>query len=55
MFYCSDNSLTLLYSSQYGESSLSKKLNGHEAFESMSLLGALFSLKQSQIKEIKYA
>ena len=29
--------------SYYGDSSLNKKLNGHHAFESMSLLGALIS------------
>ena len=33
----------VLYS-QYGDSSKSENLNGHQAFESMSLLGALISL-----------
>ena len=43
MFYFSDNSLILCYSSSfalyshYGDSSSSKKLNGNQAFEAMGL------------------
>ena len=53
MFYFSDNSLVnailrvfVLYS-HYGYSISSEKLNGHQAFESLGLLGALtFLFKQ---------
>ena len=55
MFYFSDNSLIyanlhvfVLYS-HYGDSSSSKKLNGHQAFEFMSLLGAVFSLFKQHV------
>ena len=49
MFYFSNNSLILCYSScfvlysHYGDSSSGEKLNGHQALESMSLLGELIS------------
>ena len=54
VFYFSDDSLILCYSSRafvlyshYDDSISSKKLNVHQAFESMSLSGALiFLLKQ---------
>ena len=54
MFYFSDNSLVLCYSScfrivfpYYGYSISNEKLNGHQAFESLGLLGALtFLFKQ---------
>ena len=50
-----DNSLVLCYSScfvlcsHYGDSTSSKKLNGHRAFESMSLLGAFILLLKQHI------
>ena len=55
VFYFSDNSLVLCYSpcffwySHYGDSSSSKKLNGHKALESMSLLGAPMFLSKQHI------
>ena len=50
MFYFSDNSLILCYSScfvwysNYGDSSSSKKLKWTPGLESMSFLGALISV-----------
>ena len=50
MFYFSDNILfyailhVFIFYSYYGVSISSKKLNGHHACESMSLLGAPISL-----------
>ena len=55
MFYFSDNTLSyailrvFVWYSHYGDSSSSKKLNGHQAFESMSLLGALSSFLKQHI------
>ena len=55
MIYFSDKSLILNCSScfvsysHYGDSSSSKKLNGHQACESTSLLGALISLSKQHI------
>ena len=46
MFYFANLYVSVLYS-HYGDSSSSRKLNGQQAFESMSLLGELTSfLKQ---------
>ena len=40
---CSSVLRVLVLHSNYGDSSLSKKLNGHKAFESISLFEALIS------------
>ena len=51
MFYFSDNSILhvfVLYS-HHGYSILNEKLNGHKAFESLGLLGALTFLIQQHI------
>ena len=55
MFYFSGNHLISCYSSVFvlcshcGDSSSSKKLNGYQAFESISLLGTLISLLKQYI------
>ena len=57
MFYFSDNSLVLSYSSRfcivyhYGYSISNEKLNEHQAFESLGLLGALTFLFKQHISQ----